>query len=366
MNGPYNISIAEPDVTELELKYITQAVKSNELSSQGFFVKKFEESFAEFCKTSYASTCMNGTVALHLALIGAGVSKNDEVIVPALTYVSTVNSVVHAGAKPVFVDVHPAHWGIDPEQVIKCITSKTKAIIVVHLYGHPADMDPLLEICNRYGIKLIEDAAEAHGAKYKGKTVGGIGSVGTFSFFGNKILTTGEGGMVTSNVKEIIDKINIYKNHGNNPLKRYHHQVIGFNYRITNLQAAIGLAQVERANEILEKKRSIARLYRAGLADLPLKVQPHMTWAEPVNWMNCIVLEEGKLTRDHVQSELASLGIDTRPFFEPIPHLDIYDDPGVYPVSKKLSSMGINLPSSSKLQEDEVQYIVSSIRRILS
>ena len=366
MNKEYKINIAEPDITDLELEYITKAVRSNQLSSTGPFVNKFEESFAEFCEVKYATTCMNGTVALHLALIGVGVCKDDEVIVPALTYVSTANAVVHAGAKPVFVDIHPGHWGMDPEQVRKKITSKTKAIIAVHLYGHPADMDPLLEICEEFGIRLIEDAAEAHGAKYKGKTVGSIGSVGTFSFFGNKILTTGEGGMVTSNDQEIINKINIYKNHGNNPNKRYHHQVIGYNYRMTNLQAAIGLAQVERADEILSKKRAIAKLYNDGLQDLPLEVQPNMTWAEPVNWMNCIVLEDGTLPRDKMQNELKKLGIDTRPFFEPIPHLDIYSDSGYFPISKKLSSRGINLPSSTMLQEDEITYIVSSIRNILN
>ena len=366
MDTPHNISIAQPDITELELKYITQAVKSNELSSQGFFVNKFEKSFADFCEAKYATTCMNGTVALHLALIGVGVCAHDEVIVPALTYVSTANAVVHAGGTPVFVDVHPDHWGMDPEEVRKKITPKTKAIIAVHLYGHPADMDPLLEICKEFGIKLIEDATEAHGAKYKGKTVGSIGSVGTFSFFGNKILTTGEGGMVTSNDQEIVDKINIYKNHGNNPNKRYFHKVIGYNYRMTNLQAAIGLAQVERAHEILAKKRAIAKLYNAGLKNLPLKVQPNMTWAEPVNWMNCIVLDDTTLPRDQMQSDLMKLGIDTRPFFEPIPYLDIYGNSGYFPISKKLSSRGINLPSSSKLQEDEISYIISAITNILT
>jgi len=366
MNKVYSIKIAEPDITDLELRYVTEAIKNNELSSMGSFINRFEESFAEFCEVSYATTCMNGTVALHLALIGAGVEPGDEVIVPALTYVSTANSVVHIGAKPVFCDVHPDHWCLDPDEVIKKITPKTKAIIVVHLYGHPADMDPLLRICDERDIVLIEDAAEAHGARYKGKRVGGIAPISTFSFFGNKILTTGEGGMVTCHDEAVRDKINIFKNHGNNPHKRYHHQVIGYNYRMTNLQAAIGVAQVERSQELLAHKSRIAKKYCDGLKNLPLKTQPKMVWAEPVNWLNCIVLGDTSISRGDLQGELKNFGIDTRPFFEPIPMLDIYNDPDSYPVAASLSAKGINLPSSSKLKDEEIDHVISSLQRILN
>lgn len=358
------VNIAEPDISDLEKNYIMEAMDSNELST-GRFVSRFEEAFAGFCEVPHAASCMNGTVALHLALIGAGVQAGDEVIVPALTYVSTANAVVHAGAKPVFADVHPRHWGLDPDEVTKKITPKTKAIIVVHLYGHPADMDPLINICSEKGIILIEDAAEAHGARYKGKLVGGIAPLGTFSFFGNKILTTGEGGMVTCRDKSIVDKINVYKNHGNDPQRQYQHQVIGFNYRMTNLQAAIGLAQVERSGDLLVKKKKIAMRYEVGLKGLPCKMQPKMDWAQPVNWMNCLVLEDSCLTSDYVQNRLRMLGVDTRPFFIPLPNLKIYDDPSVYPIAEHLSQHGINLPSSTKLSDEDLDYTVECIREIL-
>ena len=365
MNSGHKINVAEPDITALELKYVTEAIESNELSSMGFFINRFEESFAKFCDAPYATTCMNGTVALHLALIGAGVGPGDEVIVPALTYVATANAVVHIGAKPVFADVHPEYWGLDPLEVVKKITPRTKAIVAVHLYGHPADMDPLLDLCALRGIKLIEDAAEAHGARYKGKRVGSIAPIATFSFFGNKLLTTGEGGMVTCQTRAILDKVNLYKNHGNDPLKRYNHTVVGYNYKMTNIQAAIGVAQVERAEGFLIRKAEIAERYRTGLKNLPCTTQPKMEWAEPVNWMNCLVLDDQSLSTRELQSELIKFGIDTRPFFIPIPKLEIYNDSGSYPVSERLSSTGINLPSSTKLSDGDVDYVVAAIRKIL-
>lgn len=364
MVNKYNIKIAAPDITGLERDYVMKALEHNELSYLGSFVDQFEDSFANFCEVEYATACMNGTVALHLALIGADVSHGDEVIVPALTYVSTANAVVHSGAKPIFADIDPNHWGINPNEVIKKITDKTKAIIAVHLYGHPADMDPLLKICEERNIVLIEDAAEAHGARYKGKRVGGIGDIGTFSFFANKIMTTGEGGIVTCKDKDTIEKMKIYKNHGNNPHKRYHHQVIGYNYRLTNLQAAVGCAQVERANELLEKKKSIAMMYKEGLINLPLTMQPSLEWAEPVYWMNCLVLDENTISKSDLELKLNQCGIETRPFFEPIPRLGIYNDSDSYPVAESLSSRGINLPSSTLLTKKEIDYIIESIKNL--
>ena len=358
------ISVAEPDIGQLELKYVSEAVKKGELSAMGEFVGKFEDAFAEFCEVPYASACMNGTVALHLALLGAGICPGDEVIVPALTYVSTANAVVHAGGIPIFVDIHPEHWGIDPSEVTKKITPKTKAIIAVHLYGHPADMDPLLSICAERGITLIEDAAEAHGARYKGRRVGGIAPISTFSFFGNKILTCGEGGMVTCHNKDIKEKINVFKNHGNDPEKRYQHQVIGYNYRMTNVQAAIGLAQVENSESLLIKKAKIAKKYETGLRGLPCSMQPKAKWATPVNWMNCLVLEDGALSVAQLQKELYKLGIETRPFFVPIPKLPIYDDVGRYPVAEQLAENGINLPSGTKLTDEQIDFVIAAIQRI--
>ena len=359
------IKIAEPDISSKELEYVADAIKNVEISSMGSYISKFESAFAKFCDSKYATSCMNGTVALHLALIAAGLKSGDEVIVPALTYVSTANSVVHAGGVPVFADVHPDHWGLDIDQVIKKITKKTKVIIVVHLYGHPADMDPLIEICNQRNIVLIEDAAEAHGAKYKNKQVGSIGCMGTFSFYGNKILTTGEGGMITSHNPDYIESIKLYKNHGNDPNKRYNFNVIGYNYRMTNLQGAFGLAQVERSKEIFEKKFHVAKLYEDGFKNLPFNIQPSLDWADPVPWLNCIILNEDSIiTADNLREHLRKNSIETRPFFITIPKLTIYNDSDDYPIAESLSHRGINLPSSSKLNDQEINFVIEKVKEV--
>jgi perosamine synthetase len=333
----------------------------------GPYVETFEKRFAEFCEVPYAVSCMNGTVALHLALIGLNIGPGDEVIVPALTFVATANAVKHAGATPIFADVHPEHWGLDPVSVAAKITPRTKAIIVVHLYGHPADLDPLVKMARERGIELIEDAAESHGARYRGKRVGSIGRVGTFSFYGNKILTTGEGGMVTTADVEIADRMRMYKNHGNDPARRYAHLVVGYNYRMTNLQAALGLAQLERVDELLEKKRMIAQGYREALGNLPLAFQISQSWADPVYWMACIILNaDSNVSSSELRNELEKSGIETRPFFIPIPQLLPYASVERFPISEMLSARGINLPSGPKLALDDVRLVADTIRRILS
>ncbi|MDO9490391.1 MAG: DegT/DnrJ/EryC1/StrS family aminotransferase [Sphingomonadaceae bacterium] len=361
------IRVAEPDLSDLELAYVTDAVRSGEVSSMGAYVEKFERAFADFCEVPHAVSCMNGTVALHLALIGLEVGPGDEVIVPALTFVSTANAVVHAGATPVFADVDPHHWGLDPAAVEAKITPRTKAIIVVHLYGHPADMDPLVELCRARGIALIEDAAEAHGARYKGRRVGSIGVVGTFSFYGNKIMTTGEGGAITTSDPAIADRMRMFKNHGNDPTRRYWHKVIGYNYRMTNLQAALGLAQVERAAELLAVKAEIAAVYREGMAGLPLAAHATQPWAEPVHWMTCALADErSPLSSLEIRERLGERGIETRPFFAPIPKLLPYASDESFPVSERLAEQGMNLPSGPKLALDEVRTVTAALRDILS
>lgn len=361
------IRVAEPDISALELEYVTDAVTRGDVSSMGPYVGKFEQAFAEFCEVPFAVSCMNGTVALHLALIGLGIGPGDEVIVPALTFVSTANAVVHAGATPVFADVDPYHWGLDPEEVARKITARTKAIIVVHLYGHPADLDPLVRLCEARGIDLIEDAAEAHGARYKGRRVGSIGRVGTFSFYGNKIMTTGEGGMITTSDPAIAERMQMYKNHGNDPTRRYWHKVIGYNYRMTNLQAALGLAQVERFPEILKTKQRIATAYKAGLADLPLLQQSPQDWADPVHWMTCALAEGASPhTSAEIRAALGHRGIETRPFFAPIPRLLPYLSNERFPVSERLAEQGMNLPSGPKLDLSAVDQVVAALREILA
>jgi len=361
------IPVAEPDISELELEYVTDAVKRGEVSSTGPYVERFERAFAEFCEVPHAISCMNGTVALHLALIGLGIGPGDEVIVPALTYVAAANAVIHAGATVVLADVHPDHWGLDPEQVRARITPRTRAIIAVHLYGHPADMDPLMELAARHRLAVIEDAAEAQGARYRGRRVGGIGQVGTFSFFGNKTMTTGEGGMITTADPEVARRVRLYKNQGNDPARRYWHIVIGYNYRLTNVQAAMGLAQVQRAGTLLGDKLRIAAAYREGLQGLPCRLQPHLSWADPVYWMNCLVLDEGgPLSAARMQELLAERGIETRPFFQPVSALPMYQGSGSFPVAERLSRTGVNLPSGPRLAPGQLEAVIAAVRTILT
>jgi perosamine synthetase len=361
------IRIAEPMIGERELEYVTDAVRRGEISSIGPYVDRFERAFADYCETEHGVCTANGTVALHLVLEALGIDEGDEVIVPALTFVATANAVVHARGVPVFADIDPQHWGLDPEQVRRRITKKTKAIIAVHLYGHPADMDPLTAIAEEHGLTLIEDAAEAHGARYKGRRVGGLAKAGVFSFYGNKMMTTGEGGMVTTNDPDLVARMRQLRGHGTDPKRRYWHPVIGFNYRMTALQAAVGLAQVERAGELQSVKQSIFAEYARGLAGLPLSLQPELPWAEAAQWMMCAVVDDrSPLTAEQLRTALESQGIETRPFFPPIPHLPPYGLTERFPVAERLAERGMNLPSGPKLEIDDVRFVCQAIREHLS
>ncbi|MEM4522680.1 MAG: DegT/DnrJ/EryC1/StrS aminotransferase family protein, partial [Nitrososphaeria archaeon] len=257
----YNYPVAEPEIGDEELKNVIEAVKSGWVSSKGRFIDEFESSFAKYVGVKYGIATSNGTAALHLALAGLNIGSDDEVIVPDLTFAATINAVLYTRAKPVIVDINPEYWCIDPTKLEKAITSKTKAIILVHLYGHPCDMEPIMEIAEQHNLYVIEDVAEAHGAEYKGRKVGSFGHISCFSFYGNKVITTGEGGMCLTNDREIAERIKILRDHGMSPEKRYWHDVIGFNYRMTNLQAALGLAQLGKIERFIEKKREIAKKY---------------------------------------------------------------------------------------------------------
>jgi len=361
------IPIAEPLIGDRELEYVTDAVRRGEISSIGPYVDRFERAFATYCEAQYGVSTANGTVALHLVLEALGIDEGDEVIVPALTFVATANAVVHARGVPVFADIDPDNWGLDPEHVRRRITKKTKAIIAVHLYGHPADMDALSAIAEEHRLLLIEDAAEAHGARYKGRRVGGLSRAGVFSFYGNKMMTTGEGGMITTNDAELVARMRQLRGHGTDPKRRYWHPVIGFNYRMTALQAAVGLAQVERAAELQSIKEDIFSEYRAGLGGLPLSLQPELPWAESAHWMMCaMVNDRSPLTAPQLREALEAQGIETRPFFPPIPHLPPYGSTERFPVSEKLAERGINLPSGPRLELDDVRFVCEAIRRILT
>ncbi len=359
-----HLPVAEPSLGARELQYVSDCILTGWISSAGKYVKQFEEVWADFCGSSYAVSTSSGTGALHLAILALGIGPGDEVIVPSLTFIATANAVTYTGAKPVFVDSELATWNIDPNEIEKAITSKTKAIIPVHLYGHPADMDPILEIASHYGLAVIEDAAEAHGAFYKGRSVGSIGDAGVFSFYGNKIITTGEGGMVVTDNVDIAEKIRLLRDHGMSPDRRYWHHEIGYNYRLTNLQAAVGVAQMEKAGDILEAKKHIAELYESGLKDVRgISLPPKAKWASSVCWLYSILVDDEKTGggRDELMAELSKAGIETRPFFPPAHMQPIYNTGQSLPVAEYLSMNGLSLPSAIKLRQEEINHVIDTI-----
>ena len=287
------IPVYEPELSGNELKYLTKCIKTNWISSLGEYVAQFEEDFGKFVGTRYAVSSSSGTTALHLALAALGIGKGDEVIVPDLTFVATANAVSYTGARPVFVDASHDTWNIDPRSMARKITKSTKAIIAVHLYGHSADMDAILALAKAHGLWVIEDAAEAHGAEYKGNKVGSLGDIGCFSFYGNKIITTGEGGMVVTNNADTAKRVKMLRDHAMSQDQVYWHEVIGYNYRMTNVQAAIGVAQLERIASIIEIKRENAMIYNSFLKDIPgIVLPPELPWAKSVYWMYSILIEK--------------------------------------------------------------------------
>lgn len=364
------IPVAEPVFIGSEKEYVLDCIDTTWISSKGKYIQKFEEGFANFCEVKYAVSCSNGTVALHLALLALGIRKGDEVIVPTFTYVATANSVMYVGAKPVFVDSDPVYWNIDPKKIEEAITEKTKAIIVVHIYGHPADIEPIRKIADKYGLHIIEDAAEAHGARYLGKSTGSLGDIATFSFFGNKIITTGEGGMITTNNDSFAEIITQLKGQGLDPIKRYWFPVIGYNYRMTNIQAAIGLAQLEKIDWHLAQRKRIFKTYHKILGGFDqIDFQPEMPGCENSYWMTSIVLGDNLPERDLVMELLFKRGIETRPFFYPmhiLPMYQRYTKGQNFPVANQVSKRGLNLPSSSKLTDEDINYICESLISILN
>ena len=281
-----------------------------------------------------------------------------------MTFVATANAVVYTGAKPIFVDSEKDTWNIDPEKIKAKITRRTKAIIPVHLYGHPADMDPILRIARKYGLQVIEDAAEAHGALCNGHRVGSLGDMGCFSFYGNKIITTGEGGMIVTSNKELAEKIRILRDHGTSKKRKYYHPYLGFNYRMTNIQAAIGLAQMKKIEHFIERKRAIARLYAKLLESLMPEIilQPEAKWAKSVFWMYSILVpRDGTKNRTVLARELKKAGIDSRPFFFPLHQTPRYKTGEQMPVAEMLGKTGLNLPSSVTLSDEQIAYICQTI-----
>ncbi|PKQ17188.1 MAG: hypothetical protein CVT67_01735 [Actinobacteria bacterium HGW-Actinobacteria-7] len=356
------IPVYQPHIGENEKKYVLDAVESTWVSSRGEYLDRFESGFAEYVGAQNGIATCNGTVSLHLVLVALGVGPGDEVIVPTLTYVASVNAIAYTGATPVFVDCHPDYWNLDPELIEERITANTKAIMVVHLYGHPADMDPIMEISRTHGIPVIEDAAEAHGAEYRGRRVGCFGLAGSYSFFGNKIITTGEGGMVVTSDAHFAGVCRHLRGQGVSPTRTYWHDVVGFNYRMTNIAAALGCAQLERIQSTISRKREIAKRYEAALGGLRgIVLQTEMPWATSVYWMVSILVENG--LRDEMMLHLRSNGVETRPFFYPAHTLPMYDRGEAFPVSERVAAAGVNLPSFPDLTDDEVDSICRLVER---
>jgi perosamine synthetase len=362
------IPVCEPTLGGNELKYVQQAVETNWISSAGSFIHDFEAKFAEQCSARYGIACANGTVAMHLALAALGLEPGDEVIVPTFTMIATINAVTYCGATPVLVDSERDYWQMDVEQVAAKITPRTKAIIPVHIYGHPVDMDPLMELARAHGITVIEDAAESHGAEYKGRRTGSLGDAAGFSFYGNKIITTGEGGMITTNDREMAKLCWNLRDHAFSTDRHFWHKFVGFNYRMTNLQAAVGLAQVEQLDGFVEARRQHAADYSARLENVPgLTTPPQAEWAKNVYWMYGLLVnkQEYGMNRDELRQVLADNGIETRTFFIPMHCQPIYwnDFKGQrYPVAEQLCRDGFYLPSASSLTLDEIEYITQVIR----
>lgn len=358
------IPVYRPFIGEREKEYVLDAVDSTWISSKGKYLDRFEREFPEYLGSAYGIATCNGTVSIHVALEALGIGAGDEVIVPTLTYVASVNAITYTGATPVFVDSTPDYWNLDPALIEERITPRTKAIMVVHLYGHPADMDPIMAIAEKHGLLVIEDAAEAHGAEYKGRKVGSIGIAGSFSFFGNKIITTGEGGMVVSNDEAFASTCRHLKGQGVSPTRTYWHDVIGYNYRMTNIAAAIGCAQLERIEETLAMKRGIADRYAEGLRGVPgVTLQPEMAWAKNVHWMVSILVDP--LLRDGLMAFLKEGGVETRPFFYPAHILPMYETSEHFTVAESVGASGINLPSFPGLTPAEIESVCALISEFL-
>lgn len=366
------IPVCEPTLLGNELKYVTDAVQTGWISSAGKYVTEFEQKFAEYCGCKYGVAVCNGTVALHLALVALGIGKGDEVIIPNFTMIATAFAVCYTGATPVFVDADPETWNIDVTKIEEKITSCTKAIIPVHLFGLMCDMDAINTIAKKHNLKVLEDAAEAHGAEYKGRRAGSCSDLAAFSFFANKNITTGEGGMVVTNNEELYNRLRYYKNMCF-PLdgpRNYLHNDIGFNYRMSNVVAAIGLAQVEKANDYRQMRIHNNQLYRELLDDVPgIQFQKHNNDYLNVAWMNAILVDEKEYghTKHELLEYLRSNNVDTRLFFEGMhrqPSLKKHgcDCSGMFPITEKLTAQGFYLPSASNLQEKDIEYICQLIK----
>ena len=361
--------IMQPLLNGNELAYISDCINTGWISSQGAYVRRFEKEFAEFCGAQYPVAVSNGTVALHLALAALDIKSGDEVIVPDLTFAASINAIIYTGATPVIVDVDKTTWTISIADIEKNITPRTKAIMPVHLYGHSSHMDEIMAIAKKHNLLVVEDAAEAIGGKYKNKHVGVFGDAATFSFFGNKTITTGEGGMVFFKDKKAYDKAVILRDHGMSKEKKYWHDFVGFNYRMTNLQAAIGCAQLERINEFVSAKRKLADFYNKILGEIGCFVlPPQEDWAVNGYWLYTALLKkDAGISRNELMDKMLKNGVETRPAFYPLHQMPPYKN---YPTKSSfenadyISEQGISFPSSVNITEQELENIKQALQHI--
>ena len=362
----FKIPIYQPDLQGNEKKYVNECLDSSWISSRGRFVNEFELGFSKYVGAEHAASVSNGTVALHLALLALGIGPGDEVIVPTLTYIASVNAINYCNATPVFVDSLRDTWQIDPADIRRHITPRTRAILPVHLYGQACDMDAILDIAREHRLFVIEDCAEAIGTLYKGRHVGTFGDISTFSFFGNKTMTTGEGGMVVSPDKTLIERARHLKGQGLAAHREYWHDVVGYNYRMTNIQAAIGLAQLERVDAFIDRKRAVAQRYEALLQGLPVQMHAQAPDTRHSYWMISLLVQHAEM-REPLREALAAAGVETRPLFYPVHTMPMHSASfRRHPVAEDLAWRGINLPSWPGLSEDELVYIVSIIKEFFS
>jgi perosamine synthetase len=358
----FKYPVYQPLLSGNEKKYVNECLDSTWISSKGKFIAEFEDGFRSYIGARHAATVANGTVAIHLALLALGIGPEAEVIVPTLTYVASVNAIAYTGATPVFCDSLKSTWQMDPDDVRRKITPRTRAILAVHLYGQPCEMEELVKMAREHNLFLVEDCAEAFGTYYKGRHVGTFGDIGTFSFFGNKTITTGEGGMVVTGDDTLHDRMTHFKGQGLAKYREYWHDVIGYNYRMTNICAAIGLAQLEQADSIIVQKRQIAEWYKHELKGSPLTFQEEMGDVQHSYWMVSILVPDAA-DRDPLRNALRQEGIETRPVFFPVHSMPMYSSAFQrHPVAENIGWRGINLPSYPALDEASVKEICSVIR----
>jgi perosamine synthetase len=360
------IELDAPNVGKLEKEYLNNCIDSTFISTFGPFIPEFEEKFAGYIGAKKAVSTQSGTAALHIALYELGIGEGDEVIVPDLTFIATINPILYVGATPVIVDVSPKTWNIEAEEIEKAITKKTKALIPVHLYGNPCNLDEIIEIAKDHNLFVIEDATESLGASYKGRQTGTFGDFGCFSFNGNKLITTGGGGMIATNDEKQAEHIKFLVNQARDASQGYYHPEVGFNYRMTNIEASLGLAQLERIDKFLEKKREFRKIYQEVFNDLPyIKFQKEYDNAEGSWWLTCIKIEK-EINISNLMIKLKEKGIPTRRIFMPaseMPYLKKYST--VYPNAYEIYNHGICLPSSTLNKEEDMRKAAINLKDIL-